>query len=324
MKKLTKLLIIPAVVLSLVGCGKVAKLENGQDAVVKTSAGNISAEDLYDKLKTTYGDVVLMDLIDTLILNEKYKETDDEKEHVEKQIKELETTAENNKMTFLDLINYYGFKDKEAVEKYLVLNYRRDLAVKDYIKSTIKDKEIKKYYDDNIYGDIKAKHILIEADTLTGMTAEEIEKATKEAEKTAKDIIKKLNNGEKFDELAKKYSDDKANASKGGDLGWFNTGEMEKEFEKAAFDLKKGSYTKNPVKTKFGYHIIYKTDEKDKPKLDSVKDKILDTLVEQKLNEDKSTYYEAMEKVRKNADLVIEDSFLKDSYNDYMDKLKNQ
>ena len=324
MKKLTKLLILPVAILSLVGCGKVPVLENGQEAVATTSVGSISANDLYDKLKNTYGNAVLIEMIDTLILEDKYDETDDEKEYVKEQVAELEKVAETNGMTFLSYINYYGFEDKEAVENYFVLNYRRDLAVNDYVKSTIKDKEVEKYYKENIFGDIRAKHILIEPETLTGMTTEEIADAKKEAEKTAKDIIKKLKDGEDFDKLAKEYSDDKSNADKGGDLGWFNTGEMEKEFEKASFELKKGKYTTTPVETSYGYHIIYKTDEKAKPELKDVKDEILDTLVEEKLANDTTLYTTALEEIRKDVELSIEDSFLKDAYKDYLKQLKVQ
>lgn len=324
MKKLTKLLILPVAILSLVGCGKVPVLENGQEAVATTSVGSISANDLYDKLKNTYGNAVLIEMIDTLILEDKYDETDDEKEYVKEQIAELEKVAESNGMTFTSYINYYGFEDKEAVEDYFVLNHRRDLAVNDYVKSTIKDKEVEKYYKENIFGDIRAKHILIEPETLTGMTTEEIADAKKEAEKTAKDIIKKLKDGEDFDKLAKEYSDDKSNADKGGDLGWFNTGEMEEEFEDASFELKKGKYTTTPVETSYGYHIIYKIDEKAKPELKDVKEEILDTLVEEKLANDTTLYSTALEEIRKEAELSIEDSFLKDAYDNYLKQLKTQ
>lgn len=324
MKKLTKLLILPVAILSLVGCGKVPVLENGQEAVATTSVGSVSANDLYNKLKNTYGNAVLIEMIDTLILEDKYDETDDEKEYVKEQVAELEKIAESNGMTFTSYINYYGFEDKKAVEEYFVLNYRRDLAVNDYVKSTIKDKEVEKYYKENIYGDVRVKHILIEPETLTGMTTEEIADAKKEAEKTAKDIIKKLKDGEDFDKLAKEYSDDKSNAEKGGDLGWFNTGEMEEEFEKASFELKKGKYTTTPVETSYGYHIIYKTDEKAKPELKDVKEEILDTLVEEKLAKDANLYYEALEEIRKDVELSIEDSFLKDAYKDYLKQLKAQ
>ena len=153
------------------------------------------------------------------------------------------------------------------------------------------------------------------------MTSEEKAEKQAEALKEAKEVIKKLNNGENFSELAKKYSDDDNTASKGGDIGWFNTGEMDANFEKAAFALKKDEYTKTPVESTYGYHIIYKVDEKAKPKLTDVKDKIKSTLVTNKLSADKTLYYSTLEKIRKSYELDIVDSELKNIYNDYEDTL---
>ena len=86
---------------------------------------------------------------------------------------------------------------------------------------------------------MKAKHILVDN------------------EKTAKEVIAKLNKGEKFDALAKKYSKDKP------ELGYFTKRVMVPEFANAAFKMKKGEYSKTPVKTQFGYHIIMVEDIRD-------------------------------------------------------------
>ncbi|UKI28980.1 MAG: peptidyl-prolyl cis-trans isomerase [Clostridium sp.] len=82
------------------------------------------------------------------------------------------------------------------------------------------------------------------------MSDDEKKKAEEEALNKAKEVIKKLNDGADFAKLAKEYSDDSSNASKGGDLGYFNTGAMVEEFEKAAYQLKLNEYTKEPVKNK--------------------------------------------------------------------------
>lgn len=322
MKKITKLLTIPVLVISLAGCGKIPTLENGEQVVITVKEGDISAESLYQDLKNKYSKYILADLIDTIILNEKYEETDEEKEYIDEYLNDIEEAAKQYNYTAEQFIQAnYGFETTEEFKSALSLNYKREQAVKDYLKKEITDKEVEKYYEENIYGDIKAKHILISPETLDGMTSEEIQDKKDEALKLAKDIIKKLKNGEKFDDLAKEYSDDSSNKNEGGDLGWFNTGEMVEEFEKAAFALKKGKYTTTPIETKFGYHIIYKTDEKDKPKLKEVKDEILDTLVENKLKEDSTLFYKTLEDIRKESELEIVDSELKDMYNDYMDSL---
>ena len=69
-------------------------------------------------------------------------------------------------------------------------------------------------------------------------------------------ILEKLKKGESFSNLAKELSIDKGSGKKGGDLGFFGKGMMVKPFEEAAFKLKKGEITSEPVKTEFGYHII--------------------------------------------------------------------
>ena len=69
-------------------------------------------------------------------------------------------------------------------------------------------------------------------------------------------IIERIKNGESFANLAKELSTDKGSGKKGGDLGLFGKGTMVKPFEEAAFKLKKGEMTTEPIKTEFGYHII--------------------------------------------------------------------
>ncbi len=73
-------------------------------------------------------------------------------------------------------------------------------------------------------------------------------------EDQARDLQKRLNNGESFDDLAKKFSTCPS-GKKCGDLGWFGKGMMVPEFEKAAFAGKEGEIV-GPVKSQFGYHMI--------------------------------------------------------------------
>ncbi|MFQ5975844.1 MAG: peptidylprolyl isomerase [Candidatus Hydrothermarchaeales archaeon] len=89
---------------------------------------------------------------------------------------------------------------------------------------------------------IRASHILVE----------------KHSEAVA--LIEEIKKGESFAELARKHSICPSR-KRGGDLGFFGHGQMVKEFERAAFKLKKGEVS-DIVKTKFGYHIIKLTDKK--------------------------------------------------------------
>lgn len=89
--------------------------------------------------------------------------------------------------------------------------------------------------------------------------AEHILLKSKEA---AEHVIKELNDGAKFADVAKKESIDPAGKN-GGDLGWFGKGAMVPAFEKAAFALKPGQYTKQPVETQFGWHVIKVLEKND-------------------------------------------------------------
>lgn len=324
MKNWKKIFVITTLLVCVVGCGKIPTLKNGEDAVVSLDKGGVSVNTLYNTLKDKYGVQVLIELIDTEIFNNMFEETDEEKDYIKKQVEDAENYAKEQNVDLSYLLELNGYDSTKAFKNSIKLDYRRNLAVNNYLEDTIKDKEIQKYYDSEIYGDIKVKHILIAPDTSDDMTSEEKEKADKDAKNEALNIIKKLKNGEDFSKLAKKYSDDSTNASKGGDLGWISTGDMVDEFDAAAFKLEKGKYTTSPVKTTYGYHIIYKVDEKDKPKLKDVKSEIIKTLVEEKLKSDPVLYYDTLEDIRKDAGLNIEDKDLKNEYSIYMKNLKNK
>jgi peptidyl-prolyl cis-trans isomerase D len=74
-------------------------------------------------------------------------------------------------------------------------------------------------------------------------------------------VLKRIKAGEDFAKLAGEFGSD-STKEKGGDLGWFNEGQMVPEFETAVFALKDGELNKDLVKTQYGYHIIKKTGER--------------------------------------------------------------
>ena len=309
------------------GCGKVPKLSNGEEAVVsfKNEKLAISANDLYEKIKNQYALASLIDMIDTNILKAKYTDKEaDAKKYVDEQLDQVKEYYVDDKGKYdesklLNALNtYYGINTIDAFKELLTLSYYRDLAVKDYAKENVSEKDIKKYYDENTVGDISAKHILISPNVTDSMTDDEKKKAEEEALKTAKEVIKKLDNGEKFDDLAKKYSSDESNKDKGGDLGYFNKGVMVSEFEEAAYKLKLNKYTTEPVKTKFGYHIILKTGEKEKASLDDSRNSIIETLANEAINSDKAYAVNAMVEIRKNNGMKIEDDEISKQYSTYI------
>ena len=289
------------------------KLKNGSELAFKVNSKNFSSDELYTQIKKKHGVSIMIDMIDKEIFNTMYKDNEEIEKRANTQIETLKSQYGDS---WDSTLKNAGYDSENKLKEEFILNYQREQAVEDYVKDNIKEDEIKRYYNENTVGDISAKHILIKVDTSTddGLTDDE-------AKEKAKDLIKKLNDGEDFEKLAKENSDDSGSKEKGGDLGYFNKGDMVKEFEEAAYNLKVNEYTKEPVKTTYGYHIILKTGEKDKPKYKEVKESIVKKITEERLNEDKTIKVTALDEIRKNYGLKIKDSKLKSEYKKY---IKNQ
>ena len=322
MKK--KLICILAVLLLVTSCGKVPKLKNGDEAVVTMKDGDISVEELYSEMKEKYALDMLITKIDTAILNNVYKTDDEEKNYIDKQLETIkyyyETYYKSQYKSFQEYLTQNGVESEDELKENIRLTYKRNKAVKNYVKSIITDKEIEKYYDEEIFGDISASHILIKPEYDDNASDEEKKEAEKKAFKEAKEVIAKLKKGEDFDELAKEYSDDSSNSKSGGKLADFNHGQMVEAFEDAAKELKVGSYTTTPVKTEFGYHIILKTAQKDKPALKEVKDDIISDLTDEKLKDDSTLEVTAVVELRKKHKVEIQDKDIKKLYEAYVEK----
>ncbi|HXN51814.1 MAG TPA: peptidyl-prolyl cis-trans isomerase [Candidatus Acidoferrum sp.] len=137
----------------------------------------------------------------------------------------------------------------------------------------ISDDELKAQYQQNIQqyqvpNRVHVEHILL-------MTVSKTDAEVEEIRQKAEDVLQQAKKGAKFEDLAKKYSEDPGTKDKGGDLGWITQGQTVAEFEKTAFGLDKGKIS-DLVKTQYGFHII-KVLEKEtahtKP-FDEVKDSI--------------------------------------------------
>jgi peptidyl-prolyl cis-trans isomerase C len=173
------------------------------------------------------------------------------------------------------------------------IEFLKDRALhNEYFQTAIVDKisdaDVRARYDKEIAAmpaknEVRARHILVKT------------------EDEAKAIIKKLEGGAKFEDLAKESSTD-GSASQGGDLGYFGEGMMVPEFEKAAFALEVGGYTKEPVKSQFGYHIIKLEDKRQQqpPAFDEVKDQVRSILIREK-------YIEMVKKLRDSSKITYED-----------------
>ena len=303
-------IVIAILLIILIGVStKNTTTSNGKDIVAKLNGKTITADDLYKKLKAQGGRSIMVSMIDEYILDKEYETTDEMKKAAEATIKSYKSSYGDSYKTFL---SNYGIADDSELKNILIQQSKQEKAVEDYIRKNISDSEMKSFYDNNIKGDIKASHILISVEE--DATDEEKEEAKKKAE----DLIQKLKDGADFATLAKENSDDTESAKDGGNLGYFNTGDMVEEFEKAAYELSVDEYTTEPVETTYGYHIIIKTGEKDKPSFEKSKTTVKEKIIEDKKENDSTITAKAMKELRKKYKLVIKDKTIKKEYNDYV------
>ena len=307
-------ILITILVVIIIWPDRIATLKDGTQPVAEIDGYTVTADDLYEDMKELYSISTLLDKIDNKILEKKYPETDDMNDEIKEQAESYYKASEQyykmDKETFL---SNNGFGSEKAFLEYLRLRYRRNTYAKDYIKTLISDKEVEKYYNDNVYGDINTKHILVKVDS----SASDEDK--KKAEDLAKEIISKLNNGKSFDDVKEEYKDQITYE----ELGYKSyNANLESAYMEAMQKLDDNSYSKEPVKTSYGYHVIYRIDQKEKPSLDDVKEEIIDSLVSEKQSSDKNISYIALDKMREEAGLKFSDTVLEKKYNTYMSQYK--
>lgn len=312
-----KLLIILSISLLLTaGCGKVAELKNGEQVVGKLDGKTITADELYKELKSKGGSTTFINMVDEYIANKEIKTDDSIKNEANSQLEQLKLQYESMGQNFDDVIKSSGYNSEDDLLDDLILDVKKQKVVKNHIKENIKDDEINDYYEKNIEGEITARHILIIPDVNDDMSDEEKTKEKEKAKEKAEKLIKELNDGKDFKELAKKESEDEGSKENGGLIENITKDSVVEPFYNAVKELKDGEYTKEPVESSYGYHIILRESQKEKPKLEEVKDDILEKIVEEKLSSDENIYSTTWEEIRKKYKLDIQDSEIKKGYND--------
>lgn len=329
-KKLQKVVVLSLASMTLLsGCGAktIPTLENGDQAVVTFNDDvKISINDFYNQMKSKYGTEVIINMIDKMILEKKYSNyVDEAKKNADSIMSQLESQFGDNLLTAIQ--TYTGYQTIDEYKDYVYLSNLENKAAEDYAKDNISEKEIKKYYKDEIKPDIKVSHILISVNYASDASDDDKTKAKDEAKAKAQEALDKLKAADQskiadtFSELAKEYSDDESSKEDGGNLGYINTDTLGSNYDKLvteAYKLKDGEYSTNIVETELGYHLVYRTETKEKADLESVRDKIIDALVSDYLIENKEAYIKSMQAVRKEYGMDIIDDDLKTNYTNYI------
>lgn len=275
-------------VLLLTGCTNNANSKTTNDSfdatktLVEANKFNISNGDFLKKLKLTYGPIVLKQMIFEELLMQNYSASNEEINLELERFKEMQGISSDEELKKAIEFSGMTIEDLKNEAKMSVLFKK---ASENDVE--VSENAIKKEYE-AIKNQIRARHILVDSELL------------------AKEVVRKLKTGEKFETLAKEYSIDTQTKNNGGDLGFFGKGYMIPEFEDVAFALPENEISE-PVKTEFGYHIVEVLQRG--LNYEDVRDEIKSRLVGNDAKELNQVFDELIQDV----DIEIDDEILKGS-----------
>lgn len=325
------LLLICAILVIIIIClsyfGRIPKTKNGNDVLAEVNGKTITADELYTDLKDQYGINSLMNYIDSFIADKEVSSKENKKElkeYTEQAVKYYKEYAEYYGVDFKTFLASYvgisGVTDEESFYNYVYNDYKKTLAVKNYIGNSYSDKEVKKYYNENYSKVMSVREILIEIE----------DNKENEAKEKANKLIKQLNEvkndsdklNKKFKDLAYDNSDD-SSYSNGGLKEKISKSDVSDEYWNAANKLKNGKYTTEAIKDEYGYHIILKVSSSKGKALKEVEKEIRTKLAEEALNNDSNLQVTSWDKLRKKYNFKIYDKSIKKSYNETIKNYKN-
>lgn len=308
------IIILMCAIAVLVYKGNQPKLMDGKQIVASIDGKNFTADELYENLNKKGGYSVLLDMINNDIIGKEIQDTKEAEEYANSVIKQYEASYKSSGMNFEDALKEYGYGSVSEYKELVKNSYLYNEVAKKYIKEKITEKELKTYYENHISDELNVKHILIAPEVDSSSSSEDKKKAEEAALNKAKDLIEKLNNGADFDTLAKENSDDEGSAKDGGAINNVVKGTVVTEFWDAAIKLETGKYTTTPVKSAYGYHIIYKVSQTEKKPFDDMKDTLYDEVLSEKISSDETLIDKTWIEVHKKYNLAIIDTSIANAY----------
>ncbi|CAM3170563.1 foldase protein PrsA [Lactobacillus bombicola] len=267
---------------------------NGGKAVASYKGGKITQQEYYDEMKKSQaGQTALANMIINHVLDEQYGSKVSKKQ-VDKQ--------------FDNYKKQYGAQFSAVLQQngMTVSSFKQNLKTNLLTEEALKDiKKISKSQEDKAWKSYQPK-----------VTVQHILVAKKSQ---AENIISELNDGKSFSSLVKKYSLDTGTKSKAGKLPAFDSTDssLDPAFKNAAFKLKTGQTTKEPVKSQSGYHVIKMINHPSKGTFASHK-KAIDEEIYHSMAQDQETMRSVIATVLKKADIQIKDNDLKNVLSSYV------
>lgn len=308
------IILLLAINIILIINGHKVKLSDGKEIIASIDGKDFVADDLFDELKEQYGSNNLLNMVDKYIISKEVKDDSDAKTKAKENLESIRSQYESAGYEWETVLTQYGYSNEDELLNELTTSIQKENVAKQYLKDNLTDAEINEYYENQVYGTYTVKHILIKPATTDSMTDEEKSAAEDAAKAKAQEVINKLNNGEDFTSLVKEYSEDTGSVDNEGLVENFTKGDVDDAFFTETNNLKNGEYSKEPVKSSYGYHVILRVSSTDKKALKDIKDEVMEKIVENKLSDDSTLYTKTWVDIRKKYNFTINDTTLKNAY----------
>ena len=276
----------------------ISQLKNGEEKVVSIDNYTITADTLYESLKNMGSVYIIINEIDAKILDNLYETTDEMIEEVTSEANYYLNTASNYYgYSVTAFLSSNGFTSFEDFKNNLVLEYKRNLYLTDYLKKEITEEEVKNFYND-LTGAMSGKYILI--DDLD----------------TTKKILADLKSGKTYSEIINAYND-KINIKALKNIEFDSN--IEDEIYEELKNLEVNSYSNNYFNLNDKYVIVFKDDEIEKASLEELNERIKIYLAEEKINQDDGTIAnEILNDLREKYNLHFFDTSIEKEYLNYL------
>ena len=276
----------------------ISQLKNGEEKVVSIDNYTITADTLYESLKNMGSVYIIINEIDAKILDNLYETTDEMIEEVTSEANYYLNTASNYYgYSVTAFLSSNGFTSFEDFKNNLILEYKRNLYLTDYLKKEITEEEVKNFYND-LTGAMSGKYILI--DDLD----------------TTKKILADLKSGKTYSEIINAYND-KINIKALKNIEFDSN--IEDEIYEELKNLEVNSYSNNYFNLNDKYVVVFKDDEIEKASLKDLNERIKIYLAEEKINQDDGTIAnEILNDLREKYNLHFFDTSIEKEYLNYL------
>ena len=291
---------------------RIPKTSSGSQIVASIKGKNITADDLYLALKKEYGTEKVLDMVDSYIISDTVKFTEEEEQYIQDIVDSYSAQAEYYNVPLSTLLAGYGINgvtNEREFYDFVVRDVGMRIAVAKFIGNSASEDELKDCYK-NYYSDtLVVRHILIEP-------GEDADAAYDKAMSIIGELdgVSASDLEEKFSNLAKKYSEDGGSYGEGGLIENVTITSVVPEFFEGANNLKDGEYTKEPVKSSYGYHIIYRVSSEPVKKYEDIKEDVRKTFGQVKLSENSTLLDTKLVELRDVYKLNIIDTDIKNEY----------